>query len=192
MCIKTIKSWFKKSGARVPQLKTTSTPAEPISPRLPVNSLPHPEEPPDYSHTMANTDLNTALDAWAVKYNVPETWRAFWKTKIIITLDDTIGYPAGTFEQGGIRHLNIRPEWVNPGVIAHEQAHNSYALLTGKQKKDFSAAYTPLKTSDPYIRYLYSTNTYGLTSDIEGHAEIYRYLGERMPEILKQYYPRLF
>ena len=39
---------------------------------------------------------------------------------------------------------------------------------------------------------LFSRNTYGLTNDIEGHAEVYRYIGQQMPEQLKQYYPRLF
>ena len=191
MCIRTIQSWFKKRPAQEPTIKPVSSPTPP-SPHLPITSLPHPEEPPEYSQTMANTDLDAALEAWEVKYNVPEKWRDFWKTKIVITLDDTISYPAGTYEQGGIRHLNIRPEWVNPGVIAHEQAHNSYALLNNQQKSQFSAAYTPLKTTDPYIKYLYSINTYGLTSDVEGHAEVYRYIGGQMPEILKQYYPKLF
>jgi len=39
---------------------------------------------------------------------------------------------------------------------------------------------------------LYAKNPYGLTNDIEGHAEVYRYIGEKMPEQLKRYYPMLF
>jgi hypothetical protein len=64
--------------------------------------------------------------------------------------------------------------------------------LTGEQKREFSAVYAPLKRKDPLIVYLYSINSYGLTSDIEGHAEVYRYICEKMPEALKIYYPKLF
>jgi hypothetical protein len=56
----------------------------------------------------------------------------------------------------------------------------------------FASLYTTLKASDPLIRLLYSRNTYGLTSDIEGHAEVYRYAGQQMPGQLKQFYPMLF
>jgi hypothetical protein len=86
----------------------------------------------------------------------------------------------------------IKPKWLNPGVIAHEQAHNSYALLTPAQKASFSTVYTPLKNTDPLIKLLYSKNAYGLTNDIEGHAEVYRYLGRQMPQQLVPYYPQLF
>jgi hypothetical protein len=88
--------------------------------------------------------------------------------------------------------LAVKPPWLNAGVIAHEQAHNSYALLTAAQKAAFSAAYNPLINTDPLITFLYSHNPYGLSSDIEGHAELYRYLGDKMPAQLKQFYPRLF
>ncbi len=181
MDIGKIAAWFKgkpgagpSSGARAPL------------------AIPHPEEPPDYSQTLANVNMAAALDAWEIKYNVPPADRDYWKTRIVITLDANLPYPAATFEQNGVRHLTIRPEWVNPGVIAHEQAHNSYALLSPAQKAGFAAAYTPLKTSDPLIVFLYAKNGYGLTSDVEGHAEIYRYLGEKMPATLKSFYPRLF
>ena len=155
-------------------------------------SVPHPEETPDYSRTIQNTDLDAVLDEWEIKYNVPVGDREYWKTKIEIKLDATLPYPAATYDLNGIRHLTIKPEWVNPGVIAHEQAHNSYALLTSEQKADFSTTYTPIKTSDPLVVVLFSKNSYGLTNDIEGHAEIYRYLGADMPEVLKKYYPKLF
>jgi len=49
-----------------------------------------------------------------------------------------------------------------------------------------------LTTQDPLIVYFFSINSYGLTSDIEGNAEVYRYLGDRMPGVLNKYYPRLF
>jgi hypothetical protein len=186
MCIKKILSIFRRTNVPTP------TP-EPIPQPAPIALIiPHPEEAPDYSKTIANADLNAALDEWTINYSVPENCRAYWKTKIAVTLDANLPYPAATYELGGIRHLTIRPEWVNSGVIAHEQAHNSYALLTEKQKIEFSAVYTSLKATDPLILFLYSKNSYGLANDIEGHAEIYRYLGEGMPEALKKYYPKLF
>ena len=176
MCIKTIKSWLG--------FKTTT-----VQDTL---NIPHPEETPDSSRTVHNTDLDAALDKWEIDYNVPEAYRDYWKTKIVISLDENLPYPAATYELNGVRHLTIRPEWVNSGVIAHEQAHNSYALLTDVEKSNFSTTYTPLKTTDPIVVYLYSINSYGLTNDIEGHAEVYRYLGDEMPEVLKKYYPKLF
>ena len=100
--------------------------------------------------------------------------------------------PAGTWEAGGKRHLAVKPPWLNPGVVAHEQAHNSHALLDANQKNDFAALYVPLKSTDPLITLLYSKNRYGLSSDIEGHAEVYRYIGQQMPVQMKPYYPLLF
>ncbi len=88
--------------------------------------------------------------------------------------------------------MAIQPKWLNPGVIAHEAAHYCYDLLSTSQIADFSTIYRALKDSDPLIRLLYSRNTYGLTNDIEGHAEVYRYIGQQMPIQLKPYYPKLF
>jgi hypothetical protein len=100
--------------------------------------------------------------------------------------------PAATWEMGGRRFLAIKPQWLNPGVIAHEQAHNSYALLPPEGKAQFAAVYSRLRGVDPLICLLYSKNRYGLTNDIEGHAEVYRYIGQQMPADLKLFYPRLF
>jgi len=180
MCIDKILSLFKRDN--VPASASESGPL----------TIPHPEEVPDSSKTVDNTDLDSALEEWEKNYNVPGIYRDYWKTKIVMTLDANLPYPAATYELDGIRHLTIRPEWVNPGVIAHEQAHNSYSLLTEEQKVEFSVIYTPIKTADPLIAFLYSRNSYGLTNDIEGHAEVYRYIGEEMPEVLKKYYPKLF
>ena len=192
MCIKRILSVFKKKNEPTPTPAPIPEPESVPGPSPEPLTIPHPEEAPDYSKTLENTDLDSALDDWAIHYDVPVIYRDYWKTKIAITLDANLPYPAGTFELGGIRHLTIRPEWVNPGVIAHEQAHNSYALLTEEQKVEFSTVYTPLKTTDPLIVFLYSKNSYGLTNDVEGHAEVYRYLSEEMPEVLKKYYPKFF
>jgi len=150
--------------------------------------LPHPEEPPNYTLM----DLDYAMSDWLDGWDVPIDHWDYWRNSIVINVTETIPYPAQAWEQDGIRHLDVRPEWVNPGVIAHEQAHNSYALLTNEGKAEFYAIYTPLITTDPVIKLLYSINTYGLTNIIEGHAEVYRYIGQYMPESLRKYYPKLF
>jgi hypothetical protein len=166
-------------------------------------TIPHPEEPMNPSATLMNTNVSATITQWLSDWGVPQQYWDYWKTAIDIQLyeiypasliamglnQDT---PAATWEADGKRHLATKPKWLNPGVIAHEQAHNSYALLNSSQKTAFTALYTPLKNTDPLIKLLYSKNTYGLTNDVEGHAEVYRYIGKQMPAQLTMYYPRLF
>jgi len=154
--------------------------------------LPHPQEPADYIQTMETANIDATLTKWLENWDVPKEYDGHWLNAIEIRLTMEIPYPASTYELNGVRHLDVRPEWLNPGVIAHEQAHNSYALLSDSQKAAFRDAYMPLISTDPMIKLLYSQNTYGLTSVIEAHAECYRYLGQSLPESLKCFYPRLF
>jgi hypothetical protein len=160
--------------------KKTSTPL----------TLSHPEELPDYSKTMNNTTTEGLLEAWFKGWKVSQQYQAWWLKEMNIVISLQYSYPACTFSE--TRQLWIRPEWTNSGVVAHELAHVSYSLLTEEMKTNFSAVYTPLKNTDPLIRLLFSQNTYGLTNDVEGHAEVYRYLGEKMPEQLKQFFPKMF
>ena len=154
--------------------------------------LTHPEESPDYTRNLQNVDLAAALDAWCQAYDVPPEHREFWKTGVRTTLDETLTDPAVSDWDDGIRYIKIKPAWANPGVIAHEQAHNSYAYLTDAEKAAFPAEDHPYRDGDPLVTYLWSVNGYGLVNDVEGHAEMYRYLGDRLPEALKKYYPKLF
>jgi hypothetical protein len=171
--------------------KTTTEPERTSQPQS--LAIPHPEEAVDYSITMSSYDIAAVFDKWMLDYRVPPENRDHWRNAIEIEVTSALEPPAATWDNHstGKRHLAVKPEYLNPGVLAHEQAHNSYALLTAQQKREFSAAYTPLKTTDPLITYLYSINGYGKTSDIEGHAELYRYLCEKMPAVLKKYYPKL-
>ncbi|QNT75262.1 hypothetical protein [Dehalogenimonas etheniformans] len=163
----------------------------------------HPEEAMNPSATLANTNLAEIINKWLADWDVPAQHWEYWKTAIDIQVYETYpaflttsgmsqNTPAGAWDADGKRHLAVKPQWLNPGVIAHEQAHNSYALLPPAQKVAFSSAYSLLKHTDPLIRLLYSKNQYGLTNDVEGHAEVYRYLGNQMPVELKMYYPLLF
>ena len=156
-------------------------------------AIPHPEEAADFSITVDNCNIDAVFNKWMLDYQVPAENRDHWRHAIEIEVTNNLDSPAATWDnpRTGKRHLAVKPAYLNPGVLAHEQAHNSFALLTKKQKNEFSAAYAPLKTSDPLITYLYSINSYGKSSDIEGHAEMYRYLGEKMPGVLKKYYPKL-
>jgi len=186
MCFKTIKSWF--TGVPPVSSQPTATPL--VQDTM---TILHPEEPFDPSKTLENTDIDEALDNWCIDYNVPVKHREYWKTQIVIELDPDYPAPAGTWDGvDGKRHLKAQPGYFNSGVIAHEQAHNCYSLMTQDEKNEFSDTYASLKTTNPLITHLYSINTYGLTNDIEGHAEVYRYLCEIMPAELKQYYPKLF
>jgi hypothetical protein len=166
-------------------------------------TLPHPEEPMNPAQTLSNTDIDSTINQWLQNWGVPAQYWDQWKRAIEIQVHEVYpntilamgvnqNTPALTWEEGGKRHMAIKPQWLNPGVIAHEQAHNSYAYLDSAQKSAFSALCTPLKNTDSLIRFLYIKNAYELTSDIEGHAEVYRYIGQQMPLQLKQYYPLLF
>ena len=113
-----------------------------------------------------------------------------------VELNDKIPYSAGTWKAAGIRHLQVRPEWCNAGVLAHEQAHCSYALLTEDEKLLFETAYNNAQPH-PFIVLLHRVNTYMNQTDklgrhVEGHAELYRYIGlEKLPVTLKRFYPKL-
>ena len=159
---------------------------------VPLPRLPHPEELPDYAQTLENIDIDLVFEKWVIEWSVPSEYTDFWRNSIVITVTNDIAYPAQTWEENGKRHLDIKPEWLNPGVLAHEQAHNSYALLTDKEKADFALVYNAIRELDPMIKLLYSINTYGLSNDIEGHAEVYRYIGQQTANPLKKYYPKLF
>lgn len=161
--------------------------------KKPKLNLPYPEEVSDYTQTLETVDVESVINQWLTNYHVPSEYHGFWRTQIEVKVTlETAPYPAWAFGAEDKRHLWVHPAWLNCGVVAHEQAHNSYALLTESEKQLFSLAYNPLKTTDPLIKLLYSKNKYGLSSNIEGHAECYRYLGNKLPEELKPYYPKLF
>jgi hypothetical protein len=182
--------------------KKKSQAVDPITPS-PVLKIKFPEEVPDYSKTPNNTDINTVLREWFKQRDVPAIYQDYWLKAIDIQVYDiypqsilamgiTQDTPALTWEDDGKRHMAIKTAWLNPGVISHEGAHTSYGLLNIWDKQNFSEAYRKAKTDDPLIKLVNEYRIYSLTSDIEGHAEIYRYLGDSMPGTLKKYYPKLF
>lgn len=166
-------------------------------------ALLHPEEPKNPAATVANTSVESVLMGWFGQWAVPVASQDFFRKGIEIKIFDSwspeqlaqfgipSSTPAFTFGDDKGRHFYSLAAWINPGVVAHEEAHNSYSLLTEDEKKAFSVTYGSLRNIDPLIVFLYSINEYGLTSDVEGHAEVYRYLGAKMPGVLKMFYPKL-
>ncbi|MDD5353263.1 MAG: hypothetical protein PHS93_08905 [Candidatus Omnitrophica bacterium] len=157
-----------------------------------VLKLPHPEEPVNVNCTMQNYNIDLIFQKWFEDYQVPFAYQFYWRNQIEIEVTDNIPYPAATWGTPSGRHLAIRPMYLNAGVLAHEQAHNSFALLTISEQMEFIDLHTQLKKDNMMVKFLYSVNPYGLSNSVEGHAELYRYLGETMPQELKRFYPKLF
>ena len=154
--------------------------------------LPYPEQKPDKKRTIANTDIEELFKDWCALYYIPVVYRKFWREQIDISLSVDIWYPAGTWEENGKRYLQMRPEWANVGVLAHEMAHCSYALLTMGQKAAFDNAFNVSLVGDALVMFLDKQNSYMNTNNVEGHAECYRFLGDQMPEELRAFYIKLF
>ena len=152
-------------------------------------TLPHPEETQDLNATLENIDIKKVVEKWLYDWGVPIVYYPFWQ-EIDIKLSLEYPYPAATFSE--TKQMFIRPEWANPGVIAHECSHISYSLLTEAEKTAFESSYTTLLQTDALLRVLHSQNTYMDTNIVEAYAEIARYLGQDMPESLKRFYIKLF
>jgi hypothetical protein len=150
-------------------------------------SLPYPEEKPDYNKTIENTDIEDIRTKFYHDYEIKD-WD-FWDTVEII-ISNQYGVPACTYQKE--KQIYVRPEWYNHGVLAHECAHISHYLLSDEGKKEFEIKFNEALLTDKLVKYLDSVNSYMNTSFIEGHAEIFRYLGTQTPENLKIYYPKLF
>ena len=160
--------------------------------------LPHPEEPKNPAQTMENTYPAAIMEKWFDSYNVPVENRDYFRNWLVVKLVKPLMFgwtevPAMTYWDGTVRHIDIEPEYCNPGIFAHEAGgHGAYALLSASQQADFTVLFDSMKNTDPKLVYLWSVNNYGLSDNVEGHAEVYRYWGDAMPEVLKIYYPKLF
>jgi hypothetical protein len=163
----------------------------PITSPSDTKTLPHPEEPRNDNQTLENTNVSMFYEKWFTDWEVPEQYHLFWQLAIDVKLDVTIPYAAGVWADGNGVHLRCRPEYMNAGVLAHENAHNSYALLTPDEKLEFESVYGLEVENNELMVYLDSVNSYMNTTVVEAHAEVYRYLGQYMPESLKKFYQRL-
>jgi hypothetical protein len=147
--------------------------------------LPYPEESRLKEPMTSFADIQKLRYRWLKERAVPlKDWEYWENITIRLAPDAPFAWCSG-------EEIAINPYWGNVGVLAHEAAHRSWSFLTEQEKRDFAVEHDRLKVSDPYLRLLYSKNQYGLSSDIEGHAEVMRYLCNTMPESLKKFYPRL-
>lgn len=151
-------------------------------------SIPHPEEPQNIGATIGTVDIKQMVGKWLKDWGVPEIYYTFWLTKVEIKVMPECPYPAETLGQV----ISVKPEWTNPGVVAHEASHVSFSQLTITDKAQFEVAFDEVLKTDPLLKYLYSIKPNMSTNIIEAHADAYRYLGSQMPTILKPYYPKLF
>lgn len=159
----------------------TAPPGRPVS-------LPHPEEPVNRAQTIHNTNPQRIFDKWLKDWEVPQKHWGFWHSvKIVLKTD----IPSAATTYSDRKLLWIRPEWCNPGVIAHEMSHISYWQLSPDRKKQFNNTWRQYQ-SDPYLKLLVTRRPNTGNSDVEAHAEIYRFLGVYMPAGLKQFYPYMF
>jgi len=150
----------------------------------------HPEEKPNYYTTLLNYNLDKVFNDWYVNYNVPLAYRDYWRGNVEIEVTESLprNIPAQTWGIEEKRHIRVRPEYLNAGILAHEIAHSSYALLTITDRANFIIDLQSLKTG--IIKYLASKKNFTKGNEVEGHAELYRFLD--VPESLRRYYPRLY
>jgi hypothetical protein len=150
-----------------------------------IPTLPYPEEAPDFNQ---NITVDQLFQKFFANYFIPESSGSFWRA-VTIVIDQSLPYPAGMSSE--IKTLRIKPEYANPGVLAHEFSHLSWAQLSEAQKAYFPQDYVVVMQTDELLRTLYFQKSYMNASIVEAHAEIFRYLGNKMPEALKKYYPYL-
>jgi len=151
--------------------------------------LPHPEEKPDYSRFIGSFNPDDIMDDWLLKWEVPQEHWAYWLDyKIVLSYQYNV--PALIWTDKN--EIWVRPEWCNPGVLAHEFAHESYSLLTETAKSMFEYRFNPALQNDKLLKFCYEQKPYMRTSITEAHADTYRYLGQKTPESLKGFYPKLF
>jgi len=156
----------------------------------PALTLPHPEEKSDYTLTVDSINVENLMNEWLATYDVPAEYHSYWKEHCHIIVSKQYPFPAATSAQ--TQTIYIRPEWANPGVIAHEICHIIWDELPETAKNTFEDDLYNARKSDPLITLAWDTIPYMKTNDIEAHAECYRYVGQAIPDSMKTYYPKLF
>jgi hypothetical protein len=195
MCLAELLKLFQKKSVTpgpVPPI-----PPEPPDPPAPALTIPYPEEPPDPARTMDNTDPHLAETLWRTERKVP----ASFTTYPIIMTDTYAPYGLVGWDSAPALTWNnkilYRPPFSNGGVPSHEVCHPVWAILTPQQQVDFETTYDSLINTDPLMILLYNykiknADPNWIGNPWEKHAEIYRYLGDKMPSGLKVFYPGLF
>lgn len=152
------------------------------------NLLPHPQEPMDVNATIQSVNIEFVRSAWFLKWGVPLFYQDFWRQAKLVVIFPAM-FPAYTILETNT--IWFDPRWANSGTMAHEMAHLQWGFLSVDMRNGFAVEHETAKQTDSLVQLLYRLNSYGTQSDIEGHAEIYRYLGDKMPPYLRKYYPKL-
>lgn len=195
MCFSKLLGIFKPRPP-VPPVEPPTPPGPPVpeppTPQSPPLVMPHPEEPADMMATMNTVSIQGTLTAWMNGWQVPASAIRFWQAVHITVAEhlDYDQYPAYSYAE--LRQLYFHPPFFNKGTLAHENAHVVYALLSIETKAAFEAEYRRLVVSDKLVAYLYQVKALAMYDLKEIYAEVYRYLGQYMPEQLKGFYPHLF
>lgn len=169
--------------------------------RLPTeleNVLPYPKEKPDWSLTLEDTTAEEVVSNWLLDYKVPKKYSSFWYgVKVILEYTGkpkpwTAYSPADTIAQERWRRVRLNVAFTNSsGTLAHELAHISRYYLTLGQMADFSEDFHRLRKTDDLLQIAWESSKYMRKNDTEGYADCYRLLGNKMPDALKVYYPKL-
>jgi len=152
--------------------------------------LPHPEEKPDYNLTVDSINVENLMNEWLATYDVPAEYHSYWKEHCHIIVSKQYPFPAATSAQ--TQTIYIRPEWANPGVIAHEVCHIVWYELAEEERIAFEYALYDARQADPLLALAWETKAYMRSNVVEAHADCYRYVGKAMPARLRRFYPRLF
>ncbi len=163
-------------------------------------TLPHPEELINQNVTIENVapdDLIYIINKWLYDWKVPTEFHPFWLS-VNITLvpglsifynGQLVQVPAATWAEE--KRMELDPHWANPGVISHENCHISQTFLPGLAV--FITAYNVC--TDPLLQLIkdkmLGKDPAWANSPAEIHADVYRYLGEKVPEDLRGFYPKL-
>ncbi len=153
-------------------------------------------------------NIDDVVSTWMQNYYVPEEWRDKWESVNVDKPNNTFKF--GPFkwnvEQGSFWSkvfgyhqekaagwsyrnnptIKLTENFLNPGVLAHEMAHQQWDYLAATQRKAFETSLNNLKESSDLIRDASSSS--GIQ---EWYADIYRLYGPWMPNELKQFYPQL-
>lgn len=155
--------------------------------------IPHPENYADGDNIDESVE---AISGWLKHWSVPAKYHTFWwgVTRVVV---ENYKYPASITDLNpnttGDEVFTLNPWWDTEGVCAHELGgHINWFYLTKAEREEFKEVSDALMKTSPLLQKLFAWNGYGLTSTVERHAEIYRYIGQYMHPDLKKFYPKCF
>ena len=168
--------------------------------------LPHPRESRNWCDNTANwvgdvsakPSIADVIGVWLTKWAVPQRYWHYWAAEIPIevwTPTNPLGWESWyNSTAAGIAFdasIYIKPEWISPGVIAHEAAHTVYKALSPLLTHEFISEFEAARKDGGLLAQLFNTNVGNMYNTLEIHAEVYRFLGQEMPKRLIKYYPTL-